>query len=96
MAEKAKKGGAIDSNEFKLGKDDAAIIFRQETQDVELIIPGVSVDDGAKASESCIMASWFAFACITDNPAVRRAVRVIIDEYDKSIEEWIKETGKHG
>jgi hypothetical protein len=57
---------------------------------VELVIPGGSKDDGTLANESVLLASWFAFACMSANPIVRNAVETIGDEYDKGIAEFIQ------
>ena len=86
--------GVIDSDVVNLGKDDAALVFRQETEDVEVFIPGGSVDDHRVASTSVMLATYFAYACSSDNPEIRKAVRTIMDTCDKEMEKWLRETGK--
>ena len=80
----------IDSDKVTLGDEDAAIVFRGEEVGVEIYIPDGSKNNGKTASSSVILAACLAYAVSTDNPKIVKAMRLIIDEGTKSMEEFGK------
>ena len=84
----------VNDNVIHLEEQDAALVFRQKEMAIEIVIPNGDKDDHVPASEATILASWFAYACVTDRPEIRKAIGIIEKCYTEDIEKWLKETGK--
>jgi hypothetical protein len=86
--EKMKGKPIVEKDTFNLGVNEAAVIFREKDDAVEVILPESAKEE---VSPQVLLASVVGYACLTVNPIVQSAMKTILDEFDKDMEKFKEE-----
>jgi hypothetical protein len=77
----------VEKDIVKLTGDDCALVFRAKEEGVELY---VSKSEDGFAPPMLVLATALAFACITSNKEVTKAMTIILNEFDKEMDAFKK------
>jgi hypothetical protein len=80
----------VDSPAAYLATDDAAIVFRNESKNLELYAVGINTDDVNPPSPAMMVATMFIYAYACQKPEVRNAMMLIKINFEKDMANFKK------
>ena len=74
----------VESDKITLTGEDVALVFGEKDS---LVLYVKKSDNERQASDQLVLATILAYACVTENPIVNVAMKMVVDEYTREIEE---------
>ena len=74
----------VESDKITLTGEDVALVFGEKDS---LVLYVKKYDNERQASDQLVLATILAYACVTENPIVNVAMKMVVDEYTREIEE---------